>query len=122
MSNNFPQKMTNYRWVICSMLFLATTVNYLDRQVLSLTWKDFIAPEFHWTHSDYGDITAAFSIFYAFVSLFSFLLVPVFFLSFIFAANINNQNVSLIKQQKEHEETIYPYCHNVFRCGKCTSN
>ncbi|MBR3526417.1 MAG: MFS transporter, partial [Bacteroidales bacterium] len=30
-------KATNFRWVICSMLFLATTVNYLDRQVLSLT-------------------------------------------------------------------------------------
>ena len=40
-------KMTNYRWTICAMLFFATTVNYLDRQVLSLTWKDFIAPEFH---------------------------------------------------------------------------
>ena len=71
MRNIYPQKMTNFRWVICSMLFLATTVNYLDRQVLSLTWKDFIAPEFHWTHSHYGDITAAFSLFYAFVSLFS---------------------------------------------------
>ena len=71
MNTNFPQKMTNYRWIICSMLFLATTVNYMDRQVLSLTWKDFIAPEFHWTNSDYGDITAAFSLFYAFVSLFS---------------------------------------------------
>lgn len=30
-------KMTNYRWIICSMLFFATTVNYMDRQVLSLT-------------------------------------------------------------------------------------
>ena len=55
------EKMTNFRWVICGMLFFATTVNYLDRQVLSLTWKDFIAPEFHWTDSNYGDITAIFS-------------------------------------------------------------
>lgn len=47
------------------MLFMATTVNYLDRQVLSLTWKDFIAPEFHWTDSDYGIITSFFSLFYA---------------------------------------------------------
>ena len=31
-------KMSNYRWVICTMLFFATTVNYLDRQVLSLTY------------------------------------------------------------------------------------
>lgn len=63
--------MTNYRWVICSMLFFATTVNYLDRQVLSLTWKDFIAPEFHWTDGDYGNITAIFSIIYAVSMLFA---------------------------------------------------
>lgn len=43
--------------------FFATTVNYLDRQVLSLTWKDFIAPEFHWNDADYGMITGFFSIF-----------------------------------------------------------
>lgn len=58
-------KMTNYRWVICSLLFFATTINYLDRQVLSLTWKDFIVPEFHWNDNDYGTITAVFSIAYA---------------------------------------------------------
>ncbi len=65
------QKMSNYRWVICGLLFLATTVNYLDRQVLSLTWKDFIAIDFHWNDNDYGNITAIFSIFYAFISLFA---------------------------------------------------
>jgi len=59
------ERMTNYRWVIVAMLFAATTVNYMDRQVLSLTWKDFIAPEFHWTNSDYGTITSLFSLFYA---------------------------------------------------------
>lgn len=64
-------KKTNWRWVICSLLFFATTVNYLDRQVLSLTWKDFIAPEFHWSDSDYGTITGFFSLFYAAVSLFA---------------------------------------------------
>ena len=64
-------KRTNYRWVICSTLFAATTINYLDRQVLSLTWKDFIAPEFHWTNSDYGNITSAFSIIYAISMLFA---------------------------------------------------
>ncbi len=64
-------KMSNFRWVICGLLFLATTVNYMDRQVLSLTWKDFISPEFHWTDSNYGNITAAFSIFYAIANLFA---------------------------------------------------
>jgi len=65
------EKMTNYRWAICGLLFFATTINYLDRQVLSLTWKDFIAPEFHWTDSDYGNITAFFSFFYAISMLFA---------------------------------------------------
>jgi len=63
--------MTNWRWWICSLLFIATTVNYLDRQVLSLTYKEFIAPEFHWTDADYGTITSLFSIFYAVACLFA---------------------------------------------------
>ena len=58
-------KKSNFRWVICSLLFFATTVNYLDRQVLSLTYKDFIVPVFNWTDNDYGTITAVFSIIYA---------------------------------------------------------
>ena len=64
-------KMSNFRWIICALLFLATTINYMDRQVLSLTWKDFIAPEFHWTDANYGTITAYFSIFYAVANLFA---------------------------------------------------
>lgn len=56
---------------MCAMLFVATTVNYLDRQVLSLTWEEFIKPEFGWNDNDYGTITATFSLFYAFISLFA---------------------------------------------------
>lgn len=63
--------MTNYRWTICAMLFFATTVNYLDRQVLSLTWDEFIKPEFHWDESHYGTITSVFSIVYAICMLFA---------------------------------------------------
>lgn len=63
------QKMTSFRWTICLLLFLATTVNYMDRQVLSLTWKEFISPEFHWTDANYGLITAVFSIVYAVANL-----------------------------------------------------
>jgi len=65
------ERMTNYRWIICAMLFFATTVNYLDRQVLSLTWKDFIAPEFHWTNIHNGYITSFFMGFYALCMLFA---------------------------------------------------
>ena len=64
-------KTTNWRWVMCAMLFFATTVNYMDRQVLSLTWKDFISPEFDWNDEIYGTITATFSIFYAVANLFA---------------------------------------------------
>lgn len=53
------------------MLFFATTVNYLDRQVLSLTWDEFIKPEFHWDESHYGTITSVFSIMYAVCMLFA---------------------------------------------------
>ncbi len=64
-------KKSNFRWMICSLLFFATTVNYLDRQVLSLTWKDFIAPTFHWTDNDYGTITSVFALIYAMCNLFA---------------------------------------------------
>ena len=60
-----------FRWVVCALLFFATAVNYLDRQVLSLTWKDFIAPEFKWTDADYGVITGCFSLIYAVCNLFA---------------------------------------------------
>lgn len=63
--------MTNFRWVICGMLFLATTVNYMDRQVLSLTWKDFISPEFHWSDADYGNVAGIFALVYAIANLFA---------------------------------------------------
>ena len=53
------------------MLFFATTVNYMDRQVLSLTYEEFIKPEFHWTDAEYGTVTAFFSIFYAICCLFA---------------------------------------------------
>lgn len=64
-------KRSNFRWFICALLFFATAVNYMDRQVLSLTWKDFIVPEFNWTDNDYGTITAVFSIIYALCNLFA---------------------------------------------------
>lgn len=53
------------------MLFFATTINYMDRQVLSLTYEEFIKPEFRWTDAEYGTITGFFSIFYAVACLFA---------------------------------------------------
>ena len=71
MTDKTTQKPTSYRWVICSLLFFATTINYLDRQVLSLTWEDFIRPEFHWTNAHYGLVTGIFSLVYAIGMLFA---------------------------------------------------
>lgn len=65
------QLMTNWRWWMCVLLFVATTINYLDRQVLSLTYEEFIKPEFHWTDKHYSWITSFFSIFYAVACLFA---------------------------------------------------
>ncbi|HEY5591575.1 MAG TPA: MFS transporter [Paludibacter sp.] len=64
------EKMTQYRWTVCALLFLATTINYLDRQVLSLL-QPILAEEFHWTDSDYGTITSIFSLAYAISMLFA---------------------------------------------------
>ena len=54
-----------YRWVICGLLFFATTVNYVDRQVLGLLSKD-LKGAIGWTEVDYGNIVAAFNAAYAF--------------------------------------------------------
>lgn len=57
-------KMGNYRWVVCALLFLATTINYIDRQVIGLL-KPTLEKEFHWTEVDYGYIVMAFAAMYA---------------------------------------------------------
>lgn len=54
----------NYRWTICALLFFATTINYLDRQVLSLL-APRLSTEFGWSNSDYANITAVFQFVYA---------------------------------------------------------
>ncbi|HEY4154221.1 MAG TPA: MFS transporter, partial [Puia sp.] len=59
-----PEKPGNYRWVVCSLLFFATTINYLDRQVMG--WlKPVLAEKFHWTETDYSHIVMAFTAAYA---------------------------------------------------------
>ncbi len=54
----------NYRWVVVTLLFFATTINYLDRQVIGLL-KPVLEIQFHWTETDYGYIVMAFSAAYA---------------------------------------------------------
>jgi ACS family hexuronate transporter-like MFS transporter len=56
--------MGNYRWIIVALLFFATTINYLDRQVIGLL-KDNLSAEFGWSEKDYSNIVMAFSAAYA---------------------------------------------------------
>jgi ACS family hexuronate transporter-like MFS transporter len=59
-----PASTNKYRWTICALLFFATTINYLDRQVLSLL-KPTLEDEFGWSNSDYANVAAAFQFTYA---------------------------------------------------------
>jgi MFS transporter, ACS family, hexuronate transporter len=55
----------NYRWRICALLFFATTINYLDRQVISLLKDDYFEPLFGWTETDYSFLVICFQVSYA---------------------------------------------------------
>ncbi len=59
----------NYRWIVVTLLFFATTINYLDRQVIGLL-KDDLAKQFNWSEKDYSNIIMAFSTAYALGLLF----------------------------------------------------
>jgi ACS family hexuronate transporter-like MFS transporter len=54
-----------YRWTICGLLFVVTTINYVDRQVLSIL-APTLQRELGWSETDYGDIVSWFSFVYAF--------------------------------------------------------
>ena len=56
--------LNNLRWTICAMVFFATTVNYLDRVVISLLKSD-LSREFSWNDGDYANIEIAFKLSYA---------------------------------------------------------
>ena len=59
------ERPASYRWTICALLFVATTINYVDRQVLGIL-APTLQRELHWTEADYGDIVSWFSFAYAF--------------------------------------------------------
>ena len=54
----------NYRWIIVALLFLATTINYIDRQIIGLL-KPILEVEFQWSESDFARIVVAFTAAYA---------------------------------------------------------
>jgi len=53
-----------YRWLVCGLLFLATTINYIDRQILSLL-KPMLDDKLHWTNQQFGEVNSAFQAAYA---------------------------------------------------------
>jgi ACS family hexuronate transporter-like MFS transporter len=55
---------SHYRWTVCALLFFATTISYVDRQVLSMLAKT-LETHIGWTASEYGSITSAFAVAYA---------------------------------------------------------
>ncbi len=62
---NVNQAIGRYRWTICALVFFATTINYLDRAVISLLKSD-LTKEFNWDDGDYANIEIAFKLCYAF--------------------------------------------------------
>lgn len=55
---------THYRWTICALLFFATTINYVDRQIIGIL-KPLLEKEFGWNEIDYSNIVFAFQVAYA---------------------------------------------------------
>jgi ACS family hexuronate transporter-like MFS transporter len=54
-----------YRWFICALLFFATTINYIDRQILSLL-KPILDDQLKWTNAEFGMINSVFQATYGF--------------------------------------------------------
>lgn len=52
-------KPTNYRWIVCALIFFATTINYIDRQILALI-KPILDDQLHWTNEQFGLANGAF--------------------------------------------------------------
>jgi ACS family hexuronate transporter-like MFS transporter len=64
-STNLTGSVKNYRWTICALVFFATTVNYLDRQVISLL-KSVLSEDLQWNDGDYANVEIAFKLAYSF--------------------------------------------------------
>jgi MFS transporter, ACS family, hexuronate transporter len=54
-----PKLESNYRWVVCALLFFATTINYIDRQILSLI-KPILDEQLQWSNEEFGMVNSAF--------------------------------------------------------------
>jgi MFS transporter, ACS family, hexuronate transporter len=64
-----PPFQKSFRWVVCALIFFATTINYIDRQVIGLL-KPELEKVFNWDEDDYSKIVMAFTASYALGYLF----------------------------------------------------
>src|SRR5438045_3331995 len=62
--NTRMEKIGRYRWTICALIFFATTINYIDRNVISYL-KSTFTNELGWTDADYANVEITFKLFYA---------------------------------------------------------
>src|SRR5581483_10491613 len=58
------ERVGRFRWVICALLFAATALNYVDRQIIGIL-QPTLAHRFHWSEVDYANIVFAFQLAYA---------------------------------------------------------
>ncbi len=75
MPSNPKNFIGRYRWVVATLLLFSTTINYMDRQVISYLKEFFSTPVakggFGWNNIDFGNLTSAFTFFYALVTVFA---------------------------------------------------
>jgi MFS transporter, ACS family, hexuronate transporter len=60
---HIPAKAGHYRWIVCALLFFATTINYIDRQILALL-KEVLDRQIGWTNAQFGMVNSAFQVAY----------------------------------------------------------
>ena len=60
-----PAPRSNHRWIILALLFFATTINYIDRSILSLIKPEYLDKELGWSNTEYGYVNSAFQFAYA---------------------------------------------------------
>jgi len=66
------ERIGHYRWIIISLLLFSTTINYMDRNVISFLKEYFCSPQgFRWSNTDFANLTSMFTAFYAGFTLFS---------------------------------------------------
>src|SRR6187401_1307306 len=63
-------KVGHYRWYVCGLLFFASVINYVDRQVIGIL-KPTLQQQYGWSELDYGDIVFSFQLAYAIGFLFA---------------------------------------------------